>query len=547
MIQAAIQGARQQRAHRQLAREPRLPAGPRARRADAARAARGDRRPGAGAAAAVGGPADAGVPADPRPGEVGARGVHRRLEGALRARLARADDALPPREAGDRRRRDRVRRRHGLHRAGGRPARQRRAPAGPPARLARRRGPAARPDRRRRRRALPASGGARWPARSCPSRRRREPAGTTDVQLLRTVPDKTYDFAPRGEFTILDAYLRALRSARRLVYLENQFLWSPEIAEVLIDKLCDPPDPRFRVVLVLPRKPTNGADTTRGQLGRMLAADAVDPTGQRLLLATTISAHSEDPEADRAGLRAREGRHRRRRVDDDRLGEPQRALAVQRHRGQRGHRRPGADPRRPGCGCGPSTCSADAARSTATRPRSWTRSGGRSPRSRPTGRLAGQPANPPARDAARRLPAGRPATGPAAGPAGGRLASRAWPAPRGVAGGVAGWLGVVGLQDRVGQAVDPLGVVAHRVAGERRADVHEAEAVRGGAAADRGRQQVGGRVQRGLLRGADPRQRVALLAVEQPRVADAATRASGAREWIWLYRLSSAPGSVLRM
>ena len=27
-------------------------------------------------------------------------------------------------------------------------------------------------------------------------------------QFLRTVPDKTYDFAPKGEFTILDAYLR---------------------------------------------------------------------------------------------------------------------------------------------------------------------------------------------------------------------------------------------------------------------------------------------------------------------------------------------------
>ena len=125
-----------------------------------------------------------------------------------------------------------------------------------------------------------------------------EPAGTTDVQLLRTVPDGTYDFAPRGEFTILDAYLRALRSAKRLVYLENQFLWSPEITEVLLDKLCDPPDPRFRVVLILPRKPTNGADTTRGQLGRMLAADEVDPTGQKLLLAATICAHSQKPEVE---------------------------------------------------------------------------------------------------------------------------------------------------------------------------------------------------------------------------------------------------------
>ncbi|MFI7674277.1 phosphatidylserine/phosphatidylglycerophosphate/cardiolipin synthase family protein [Actinophytocola sp. NPDC049390] len=118
-------------------------------------------------------------------------------------------------------------------------------------------------------------------------------AGGTSVQLLRTVPDKTYDFAPRGEFTILDAYLRALRSARRLVYLENQFLWSPEIAEVLIDKLRDPPDERFRVVLLLPRKPSNGADTTRGQLSRLLDADG----GDGRLLATTISTHEGDESA----------------------------------------------------------------------------------------------------------------------------------------------------------------------------------------------------------------------------------------------------------
>jgi phosphatidylserine/phosphatidylglycerophosphate/cardiolipin synthase-like enzyme len=113
------------------------------------------------------------------------------------------------------------------------------------------------------------------------------PAGGSNVQVLRTIPDKTYEFAPRGEFTVLDGYLRALRAARRLVYLENQFLWSPEITEVLLDKLNRPPDDRFRVVLLLPRKPSNGADTTRGQLGRLLDAD----DGNRRLLATTISTH----------------------------------------------------------------------------------------------------------------------------------------------------------------------------------------------------------------------------------------------------------------
>jgi phosphatidylserine/phosphatidylglycerophosphate/cardiolipin synthase-like enzyme len=114
--------------------------------------------------------------------------------------------------------------------------------------------------------------------------------GRVTVQLVRTVPERTYKFAPRGEFSILDAYLRALRSARSLIYLENQFLWSPEITEVLVAKLRRPPTDRFRLVLLLPRRPSNGADTTRGQLGRLIAAD--DGAGR--LMAVTINAHGPD-------------------------------------------------------------------------------------------------------------------------------------------------------------------------------------------------------------------------------------------------------------
>ncbi len=113
------------------------------------------------------------------------------------------------------------------------------------------------------------------------------PAGDTEIQLLRTVPEKTYAFAARGEFSILDGYLRALKSAQRLIYLENQFLWSTEIVDVLTDKLRRPPSPDFRMVLILPARPSNGADTTRGQLGRLLDAD--DDAGR--LLAATVRTH----------------------------------------------------------------------------------------------------------------------------------------------------------------------------------------------------------------------------------------------------------------
>jgi phosphatidylserine/phosphatidylglycerophosphate/cardiolipin synthase-like enzyme len=121
-----------------------------------------------------------------------------------------------------------------------------------------------------------------------PPPRPQAPQGETTVQVLRTVPDHTYDFLRRGDFRILDAYVRALRSAQRLIYLENQFLWSTEIAEILAAKLTDPPHPDFRLVLLLPARPNNGADTTRGQLGRLIeAADGSDR-----LLAATISCRS---------------------------------------------------------------------------------------------------------------------------------------------------------------------------------------------------------------------------------------------------------------
>lgn len=113
-------------------------------------------------------------------------------------------------------------------------------------------------------------------------------AGATPVQFARTVPERTYRFAPRGDFSIIEHYARALASARSLIYLENQFLWSTEIVGILADKLGDPPSRDFRLLLVLPARPSNGADTTRGQLSRLIAADA----GRGRLLAATLDAHT---------------------------------------------------------------------------------------------------------------------------------------------------------------------------------------------------------------------------------------------------------------
>jgi phosphatidylserine/phosphatidylglycerophosphate/cardiolipin synthase-like enzyme len=116
------------------------------------------------------------------------------------------------------------------------------------------------------------------------------PAGDVTAQLVRTVPERAYPALPHGEFSTLEAYMRALRSAERLIYLENQFLWSPEVVDVLERKLREPPRDDFRLVILLPHKANNGQDDTRGMLGRLVQADA---PSKRLLAATIMSRTGE--------------------------------------------------------------------------------------------------------------------------------------------------------------------------------------------------------------------------------------------------------------
>jgi phosphatidylserine/phosphatidylglycerophosphate/cardiolipin synthase-like enzyme len=112
--------------------------------------------------------------------------------------------------------------------------------------------------------------------------------GGVEAQLARTVPERLYAPLRGGDFGILESYLRALRSAERLVYLENQFLWSPEVVAVLAEKLRHPPHEDFRVVLLLPAHPNNGGDDTRGQAGVLVDADAECRDGITRFLACTL-------------------------------------------------------------------------------------------------------------------------------------------------------------------------------------------------------------------------------------------------------------------
>lgn len=105
--------------------------------------------------------------------------------------------------------------------------------------------------------------------------------GTHAVQVLRTYPARLrrYPFAPMGERSIAQAYRRAFRRARRLVYLEDQYLWSAEVAKVVCDALRSSPD--LHVMVVVPRFPDKDGrlDGPPTRVGREAAVSACMEAG----------------------------------------------------------------------------------------------------------------------------------------------------------------------------------------------------------------------------------------------------------------------------
>jgi phosphatidylserine/phosphatidylglycerophosphate/cardiolipin synthase-like enzyme len=89
-----------------------------------------------------------------------------------------------------------------------------------------------------------------------PERTEPRAAGACAIQVLRTYPARhsnPYPFAPEGERSIARAYVKAFRRASRLIYLEDQYLWSYRAADELDAALRR--EPELLVVIVIPRHP----------------------------------------------------------------------------------------------------------------------------------------------------------------------------------------------------------------------------------------------------------------------------------------------------
>jgi phosphatidylserine/phosphatidylglycerophosphate/cardiolipin synthase-like enzyme len=107
------------------------------------------------------------------------------------------------------------------------------------------------------------------------------PVGPHAVQVLRTYPAKRprLPFAPAGERSIARAYHKALWRARRLVYLEDQYLWSEDIARALAEALRRSPE--LRLLAVVPRYPDQDGRLTGppNRIGQQAAIDLVRSAG----------------------------------------------------------------------------------------------------------------------------------------------------------------------------------------------------------------------------------------------------------------------------
>jgi phosphatidylserine/phosphatidylglycerophosphate/cardiolipin synthase-like enzyme len=113
------------------------------------------------------------------------------------------------------------------------------------------------------------------------------PCGTHAVQVLRTYARRhgRYPFAPHGERSVARGFRKAIERARRLIYIEDQFLWSTEVARTFAAALAAAPS--LHLIAVVPRFfDQAGALTLRpNQVGREQAVQVLlDAAGDRVAI-----------------------------------------------------------------------------------------------------------------------------------------------------------------------------------------------------------------------------------------------------------------------
>jgi phosphatidylserine/phosphatidylglycerophosphate/cardiolipin synthase-like enzyme len=105
-------------------------------------------------------------------------------------------------------------------------------------------------------------------------RERSGPVGSLVIQILRTYPSRRpeYPFAPDGERSVARAFAKAIERAQTLIYIEDQYFWSAEIANLLAAALRKKPS--LQLIVVVPRFPDKDSSLS-GPPARLAQARAM--------------------------------------------------------------------------------------------------------------------------------------------------------------------------------------------------------------------------------------------------------------------------------
>jgi phosphatidylserine/phosphatidylglycerophosphate/cardiolipin synthase-like enzyme len=121
--------------------------------------------------------------------------------------------------------------------------------------------------------------------------------GAHAVQVLRTYPARRppFPFAPAGERGVARAYQKAIRNARSLIYVEDQYFWSAEIVRCFADALSE--NPQLRLIAVIPRYPDQDGRISLppNLVGRQQALDLVRAAGGDRVAVYGIENHAGTP------------------------------------------------------------------------------------------------------------------------------------------------------------------------------------------------------------------------------------------------------------
>ncbi|MGH8862145.1 MAG: phospholipase D family protein, partial [Jatrophihabitantaceae bacterium] len=123
------------------------------------------------------------------------------------------------------------------------------------------------------------------------------PVGTMNIQILRTYGNRHpgYPFAPDGERSVARGYNKVIARARSIIYLEDQYLWSPEIVRCFVEALRA--NEQLRLIAVVPHHPDQDGRLSMppNLVGRQQALDKLRAAAADRVAIYGIENHAATP------------------------------------------------------------------------------------------------------------------------------------------------------------------------------------------------------------------------------------------------------------